>query len=97
MSPLATTLLCAIRYAHGRSLHPYEDVVCAVREVWHLLDPHSQRYLLDLVDDQVPADLARMIETTRQGWSSVSAGELEQERDAYLELINWCRARMGEP
>jgi hypothetical protein len=72
-------------------------VVCAVREVWHLLDPHSQRYLLDLVDDQVPADLARMIETTRQGWSSVSAGELEQERDAYLELINWCRARMGEP
>jgi hypothetical protein len=49
MSPVAHTLLCAIRYAHGRSLHPYEHVISAFYELWPTIDPSDQRYLLNLV------------------------------------------------
>ena len=61
MSPLAHTLLCAIRYAHGRSQHPYEEVIQTVRDLWSRLDPDSRQYWLTLVEAQVPSDLERMI------------------------------------
>jgi len=91
MSPLAHTLLCAIRYAHGRSLHPYAEVIQAVREVWAQLDPESRRSWLTLVEEQVPADLEHRIETHPGGSLPVSRQELEEERDAYLRLFRWCR------
>lgn len=95
MSPLAHTLLCAIRYAHGRSLHPYEEVVAAVREVWPQLDPASRRYWLDLVEAQVPADLTRMIEAHTGGSLPVSREELEVELQHYLHLFQWCRENLA--
>ena len=94
MSPLAHTLLCAIRYAHGRSLHPYEEVIAAVREVWPQLDPASRRYWLNLVEAQVPADLTRMIEAHTGGSLPVSREELEVELQYYLYLFQWCRENL---
>lgn len=94
MSSLAHTLLCAIRYAHGRSLHPYEEVIAAVREVWPQLDLASRRYWLDLVEDQVPKDLTRMIEAHTGGSLPVSREELEVELQHYLYLFRWCREHL---
>jgi len=91
MSPLAHTLLCAIRYAHGRSQHPYEDVIQTVRDLWSRLDPDSRQYWLTLVEAQVPSDLERMIETHNGKLFPVTREELELERDAYLRLFRWCR------
>ena len=95
MSPLAHTLLCAIRYAHGRSLHPYEEVIAAVREVWPQLDPASRRYWLDLVEAQVPSDVQRMIEAHTGGSLPVSREELEVELQHYLHLFRWCRENLA--
>lgn len=94
MSPVAHALLCAVRYAHGRSLHPYEEVIAAVRELWPTIDHASRRYWLGLVDNQVPADLQRMIDAHDGGFSPVTRGELEEELRAYRELIAWCSARL---
>jgi hypothetical protein len=91
MSPLAHTLLCAIRYAHGRSQHPYKDVIQTVRDLWSRLDPDSRLYWLDLVEAQVPSDLERMIEIHNGKIFPVTREELEEERDAYLILFRWCR------
>jgi hypothetical protein len=97
MSPLAHTLLCAIRYAHGRSLHPYEEVVAAVRQVWPLLSTHDRRYWFNLVQDQIPKDLARMIEASNGSYHPVSRNELERELEAYENLLRWCAERMDAP
>ena len=98
MSPLATTLLCAIRYAHGRSLHPYEDVVAAFRMLWPHLDPHSQEALLGLLRRQVPGDLARLIRASDSELGSpCTRGELEAELDAYIQLFAWCEQHMVQP
>lgn len=95
MSPVAHALLCAVRYAHGRSLHPYEEVIAAVRELWPSIDHASRRYWLGLVDNQVPADLQRMIDAHDGERSTpVTRGELEEELRAYRELIAWCAARL---
>lgn len=92
MSPLAHTLLCAVRYAHGRSLHPYLDVIEGVRQVWHLLDAKSQTQWLSLVEPQVRGDLCRMMDVADEGFMPVTRYELEAEFDAYLRLFEWCRA-----
>ncbi|NBR66907.1 MAG: hypothetical protein EBT79_06440 [Actinobacteria bacterium] len=98
MSPVAHTLLCAIRYAHGRSLHPYEHVVAAFYELWPTIDPYDQRYLLNLVREQVPDELRRLIEVTRpDAFSPVTRRELEGELAAYERLIAWCDQNMGRP
>jgi hypothetical protein len=98
MDHIAHTLLSAIRYAHGRSLHPYEHVVAAFRQLWPTLDPDSQRYLLNIVRSQVPDDLQRMIKATRPGSiCPVSRQELEDELNAYLDLISWCEHNMVQP
>jgi len=95
MSPVAHALLCAVRYAHGRSLHPYEEVIAAVRELWPSIDPASRRYWIGIVGNQVPADLQRMIDA-HDGIRvvPVTKGELEEELRAYRELITWCTIRM---
>jgi len=91
MNHIAHTLLSAIRYAHGRSLHPYEHVVVAFRQLWPTLDPDSRQCLLNLVRSQVPDDLQRMIGATRPGSIvPVSRQELEDELKAYRDLIAWC-------
>jgi hypothetical protein len=97
MSPLAHTLLCAIRYAHGRSLHPYEEVVTAVRQVWPLLSTHDRKRWVDLVQDQIPKDLSRMIEAWSGSYLPVSRNELERELEAYQSLLRWCAERMDAP
>lgn len=98
MSPVAHTLLCAIRYAHGRSLHPYEHVIAAFYELWPTLDPDSQRYLLKIVREQVPADLRRWIDSTSPGTAvPITRRELEGELAAYERLIAWCDQNMGRP
>jgi len=95
---VAHTLLCAIRYAHGRSLHPYEHVVVAFRQLWPTLDPDSQRYLLNIGRAQVPDDLRRMIEATRPGSIvPVSRRELGDELKASRDLIAWCDQNMERP
>jgi hypothetical protein len=97
MSPLAHTLLCAIRYAHGRSLHPYEGVVATVRQVWPLLSQDDRTYWLNLVRAQVPGDLSRMIEASNGSYLPVSRNELEKELEAYEDLLRWCAARVDAP
>ncbi len=95
MSPLAHTLLCAIRYAHGRSLHPYEEVISAIRQVWSQIDPHSQRYFLFIVESQVPEELEVRIKNHRGGFLPVSQRELEKELQDYRNLFSWCRENLG--
>ena len=90
MSPLAHTLLCAIRYAHGRSQHPYEDVIQTVRDLWSRFDPDSRRYWLALVEEQVQTHLEQQIAQHTGDYLPVSREELELERDAYLILFRWC-------
>jgi hypothetical protein len=97
VSPLAHTLLCAVRYAHGRSLHPYEEVVTTVRQVWPLLAVRDRRYWLNLVQEQVPPDLERRIADCHGPWVPVSRDELEEELKAYRSLFHWCEERMDDP
>ena len=94
MTPLATTLLCASRYAHLRSLRPYEDVIAATREVWHLIDADSQRYLLNLWRAQIPEEIERYIQTQRPGSIiPVSVVEARIELADWMELFEWCEER----
>lgn len=94
MTPLAATLLCASRYAHLRSLHPYEDVIRATREVWHLIDPVSRVQLLRLWKDQIPKEIGHYIETQGGSIIPVSTLEAAQELAAWKRLWCWCEARM---
>ena len=94
MDPLATLMLCAVRYAHARSLHPYEDVITGIQRAWPLLDAKSQRTWLALVRSQVPADLERMIDAFSGSYAPVARDEIERERAAYLRLFAWCDAHL---
>lgn len=94
MSPLAHTLLYAVRYAHGRSLHPYEEVVVTVRQVWSLLTVRDRRHWVNLVRSQVPSDLERMNKASDGRYLPVTQDELEKEREAYEDLLRWCEKQM---
>lgn len=95
MSPVAHALLCAVRYAHGRSLAPHAEVIAAVRILWPTLDERDRRGWLALVEEQVPAHLRRMIETVGDGIVPVSRAEVEGELRDYEALFAWCRSRLG--
>lgn len=95
MSPVATVLLHSVRYSHGRSLHTYEDTIAAARLLWPTFDEHDRRCWLDLVADQVPRDLRRMIDAHGGSVVPVTRAELERELAAYEALVEWCRARLG--
>jgi hypothetical protein len=96
MNSLAIAMICAIRYAHGRSLHTYVEVIEAIRETWAIWDGDSQRRFLALVRDQVPRDLGSRIAATRpDSCIPVSRRELDEELAAYELLFDWCQSRMG--
>jgi hypothetical protein len=85
---VARTLLCAVRYAHMRSLHPYEDVVHAVNHLWPMLNVQDRRWFLDILRTQTIPDLTHWCEqTSEQTFSPVTRREIEEERDAYARLI----------
>jgi hypothetical protein len=96
MGPLAAALLHSVRYSHGRSLHPYEDTIAAVHQLWPLIPEHDRAYWLALAEEQVPPELRRMMACCDRGsFMPVRRSELEQELADYERLFAWCRARMG--
>jgi hypothetical protein len=98
MNSIANAMICAIRYAHGRSLHPYLDVIAAIRETWATWDGGSQRQFLALMRAQVPRDLGLRIEATRPDtYVPVSRHELEEELAAYEHLFEWCASQGASP
>lgn len=57
MSHIATALLYASRYAHGRGTGAYQDVIAAAYALWPQLDTRDRAYLSALWRDQLPGEL----------------------------------------
>ena len=91
MTPIAHTLLCASRYAIGRSLAPHREVIQAARELWPMIDADSRSKLLALWEDQIPRELQWRIEVQGDGIIPVSRRELEEELQQWEALFAWCR------
>ena len=80
MSPTATVLLCASRYATGRQTGIYADVIQGARVLWPTMEPRDRKYLLDLWEDQMPRDYERAMVFSRTA---------ELRADATRELAEW--------
>ncbi len=57
MSPLASVLLYASRYAHGRQTGAYVETIQGCRAAWPLLSPRDRAYLLTLWREQLAGNL----------------------------------------
>lgn len=87
MSPIATTIICAARYSHGRSLAPHEEVIAAAVLLWPMLDARDRAHVLNIWRTQDIPELRRDAENAR-GVVPVSGEELRREADAWERLCN---------
>lgn len=86
MSPTATVLLCAVRYATGRSTGIYTDVIQGMRVLWPTMEPRDRKYLLDLLEDQLPRDYERSVSFSHANLESRASRELAEWKALFVEL-----------
>jgi len=86
MTAITTTLLCAIRYSHFRSLGVYREVQAAIQELWPTLTDEERAWLLDMLQRQtVPETRERAL-----AWGAtvvpVSASEAREEAQSWANF-----------
>ena len=86
MTNITTTLLCAVRYSHFRSLGVYREVQAAIRALWPTLTSEEQAWLLDMLQRQtVPETWSRAL-----SWGAtaipVTAREALEEAQSWADF-----------
>lgn len=86
MTAITTTLLCAVRYSHFRSLGVYREVQAAIREMWPNLTSEERSWLLDMLQRQtVPETWERAL-----AWGAtaipVTASEALEEAQSWADF-----------
>ena len=86
MTALTTTVMCAVRYSHFRSLGVYREVQAAIRALWPTLTSEERAWLLDILQQQtVPETLEQAM-----AWGAtvipVSAREALEEAQSWADF-----------
>lgn len=96
MTSLTTTLLCAIRYSHFRSLGVYREVQAALVGLWPSLDHEERLWLLNMLREQVVPETARDAEQWGDRLLPVSAPEAFAEARSWKSLLEMLDSRLEE-
>ena len=87
MTAITTTLLCAVRYSHFRSLGVYREVQAAIRAMWPTLSIEERDWLLGMLRTQTVPETRR----DALGWGArsipVSAMEALKEAKSWEDFV----------